>query len=264
MSAGILPELMANERLARTILQVRPAFVGSWLKRLFRLHRIEASTPVGRLWLDPASNFGSRMLSGESYEPSMTAALRESWQLGGSFLDIGANEGYFCLLASEALGPKGTILAVEPQGRLQEVLHRNFHFNKVRAEVVKVGLASQPGTAELNLFPDTNTGATSFARPVSYKLPTETVEVTTLDALLEGRSHFDVAKVDIEGFEAEMFRGATRVLADRQVKRWVIELHPDILGSRGESVDTVRSLLTEQGYEWTRPEPDLAVATLPG
>lgn len=263
MSAGILPDVMANERLARLILRVRPAFVAAWLKRLLRIHRVEASTPAGRLWLDPASNFGSRMLSGEPYEPSMTAALREAWQLGGSFLDIGANEGYFCLLASEAQGPKGTILAVEPQGRLQDVLHRNFQFNNVKAEVKKVGLGAQPGTAELNLFPDTNTGATSFARPVSYKLPTETVEVTTLDALLEGRPPFDVAKVDIEGFEAEMLRGATRVLARRQVKRWVIELHPDILASRGESVDTVRNLLTEHGYEWTRPEPDLAIAKLP-
>ncbi|MBX3096155.1 MAG: FkbM family methyltransferase [Fimbriimonadaceae bacterium] len=257
---------MASAGLARFILRVRPAALGSALKRLFRIERVEHVTADGTFWVDPASNFGSRMMSGQVYEPAMTEALKRGWKPGGTFIDIGANEGYFSVMAAAALGPKGRIIAVEPQGRLQSVLERNFSLNSLaNASVAKVGLGSAEATADLNLFPDTNTGATSFARPVSYQLPTERVRITTLDTLLEELKidQVDCAKVDVEGFELDLFLGAMQTLADSKVKTFVIELHPRLLHDRGASVNDVRSVLEAAGYHWSEPAEELAIATAP-
>ncbi len=240
-------------RLAGWLRRVRPASLAARLKRWLRLERIEFTGPDGTFWVDPASNFGGRILRGEPYEPEMTSALRRHWRRGGTFLDIGANEGYFSVLAQQAQGEAGRIVAVEPQSRLQEVLRRNLNANGASsAQIAKLAVADQEGSAEIHLFPDMNTGASGLVRATKYAIPTETVRVTTLATLLDeqGLDHVDVAKVDIESFEYELLWAATDVLLSRRVRAFVVEIHPPLLEQRGLMLSDLKDHVEACGYQW--------------
>jgi FkbM family methyltransferase len=59
----------------------------------------------------------------------MGAVLRRYLRPGAVFIDMGANEGYFSVLASGVVGPSGAVIAVEPQSRLQGVIQTNLDAN---------------------------------------------------------------------------------------------------------------------------------------
>ena len=65
------------------------------------------------------------------YEPEMIKTIEEIISIDDSFFDLGANEGYFSVLAAKIVGEKGLVYAVEPQSRLQEIVKRNFKTNKI-------------------------------------------------------------------------------------------------------------------------------------
>jgi FkbM family methyltransferase len=240
-------------RLAGWLRRVRPASLAARLKRWLRLDRIEFTGPQGTFWVDPASNFGARILRGEPYEPEMTAALQRLWRRGGTFLDIGANEGYFSVLAQQAQGETGRIVAVEPQSRLQEVLRRNLDANGASsAQIAKVALGHYEGIVEMHLFPDMNTGASGLSRPTKYAVPTEKVRLTTLDQLMIDHEldYVDVGKVDIESFEYELFATAWLVLQEQRIGALVVEIHPKLLTSRGVDLAYARQVVEDCGYQW--------------
>lgn len=256
---------MASPALCRFILKVRPGWLGAKLKRLFNIQRIEITTDQGSFWIDPASNFGSRLREDPIYEQEMFAALTSRLQPGDTFADIGANEGYYSVVAGRIVGPTGAILAFEPQSRLHPILERNFTLNHLAsARVVRSAVGSAESTAELNLFPDINTGATSFNQNVAYRLPTETVRVARLDDLLResGTDAIGVAKVDVEGFEVDVLRGAEPLLAAHKIRSLVIEVHPPLLAQMGQSVEDIRALGERHGYRFTELNPELVTLDL--
>jgi hypothetical protein len=72
------------------------------------------STSNGTFFINPVSNFGAAILNGE-YEPEMKRILNRYLPDGGTFIDLGANEGYFSVLASRMVGSKGRVVAILPQ-----------------------------------------------------------------------------------------------------------------------------------------------------
>ena len=116
---------------ARAFLQrVRPAPLASALASLFGLNRRRLFRAAnGTFYINPISGLGSAILQG-GYEPQMVNVLNHYLSSGGVFIDVGANEGYFSVLASRLVGPKGTVVAIEPQSRLQSVLQTNLSINE--------------------------------------------------------------------------------------------------------------------------------------
>lgn len=233
------------------ILRIRPAFLAVALKAILRPGRIEVQKTAGRFLVDPASNLGHRLITAPAYEPWLEQRLRDALHEGATFVDVGANEGYFTVLGGTLVGAGGRVIAIEPQERALRALTENVRLNGLaNVETMAVLLGSAEGVGTLHLAPSTNTGASGTRSPVRYPVRRQRVRVTTLDSLLEaaGATRCDLLKLDVEGAEVDVLRGARRALAEGLFKAVVVELHPRLLEARGETSAGLRELLVSHGY----------------
>jgi FkbM family methyltransferase len=251
--------------LYKLLLRVRPAPIASLLKRLLRIKRITLQTKRGRFSIDPASNFGLRLLQDDEHEPELIATIERILQPSSTFVDIGANEGYFSVLASKIVGETGKVIAVEPQQRLKPVLEKNLELNNGHNVLpMYTAISNHTGIASLHISPDTNTGATGLAPWQRYKVPLEEVETITLDELFSraGILEADLVKMDIEGFEYEAILGSPSIFAEQRIKALALELHPSRLERRGLDVRKVTDFLADWEYQEDKSYPRL-VFTVP-
>ena len=124
--------------------------------------------------------------------------------------DIGANIGAFTLPLARAVFPGGSVVAIEPQRILHQMLCANIALNgirNVRALQIGAGRAADTAVAPLIDF----TGAANFGGvALASSGPGESVEVVPLDALGLAACHF--VKIDVEGMEAQVIDGAAETI----------------------------------------------------
>jgi len=241
-----------SRSLAALLLRIRPALLGQWIKRLLRWGRVEVQVADGRFWVDMASNFGIRVTSAEGYEPETKALLVSFLKPGMAFVDLGANEGFFSVIAARAVGPTGRVLAIEPQSRLGPVIRRNLELNDAaNVTLAQVAISAEAGVAEFNLAPDTNSGSSGLSRATRYANPTQSVRTLTLDLCLQEHAltMVDVMKIDIEGYEYEAVLGAKELFRTLKVRRLLIEIHDKLLSARGLRPQDISDFLLSCGYE---------------
>lgn len=232
------------------LIRVRPLELAELLKRVLRIRRRVVEVDGLRLWVDPVSNFGSRVIAEGTYEPPLSECLRQLLQPGDTFCDVGANEGWFSILASKAVGPGGRVIAVEPQARLWPVILENASLNRVSNVTLQpFAIATNEGEGQINLYPSLNTGASAIGSARRRFERSQRVSFLPIATLLEGAGVSSVAvmKIDIEGFELEALRSAGDHLGST-IRRLVVETHDAQLAARGESADQVVSLLRSRGY----------------
>lgn len=238
------------------LMKLRPAPLAVMLKRLLRVRRLEHATPHGTFWVDPASYQGLALLREGRYEPDLLETVLRSLRPGDVFVDVGANEGYFTVVASRQVGANGRVLAIEPQERLQEVIARNCALNDCK-NVTKVAAAvsDREGEASIYLTPDVNNSASSLQRPTRYGLPQQTVASRTLESLLDenGVTRCQLMKIDVEGWEYEAVLGSRNLFASGRVEAVALELHPHLLAARNLRAEEITEFLSQCGY---RPAPD--------
>jgi len=238
--------------LAKWIMRVRPAPLAAFLKKLLFIQRIEHASPEGTFWIDPASYQGLALARSGIYEPEMLATVKSLLPTGGVFVDVGANEGYFSVVAARTVGRAGKVIAIEPQSRLQSVLQRNFALNHCeQVHLVCAAISDRAGEATLHLTPGVNNSASSLLRPTRYPLFRQSVRTTTLSALFDesGVTHCDLLKIDIEGWEYEAVLGSRTLFESGLVRAIALELHPRALTSRGLEITAITDFLTECGYQ---------------
>jgi FkbM family methyltransferase len=202
--------------IGRLLLHVRPAPFAAWLKRILRCHRVELPTPEGTFWIDPGSVPGAELARGRSWEPHTLAAIKRLVGPGDTFVDVGANEGYFSVVASRCAGTAGRVIAVEPQTRLQPVLRRNLDLNQcANSEVVSSAISDSAGSVQFHLTPDMNTGASGLTAFTHYPLPTQSTDCITLSGLFDAFRipQGTVVKMDIESWEYEAILGSRELFA---------------------------------------------------
>lgn len=231
--------------------RVRPVELAEFLKGLIGVSYGEFSID-GRTWyLDPASDFGNRLMSDGCYEREATEAFLDLLRPGDVFLDVGANEGWFSVRAAEKVGATGRAVAIEPQARLWPVIIRNFLLNKLHNYLlVPYAAGSADGFTDILLYPSLNTGASSLVSQARMKARTrQKAGVLRLDQIF--RIHdipkVRLAKIDVEGFELEVLRGAGDLLG-RQIEHIFLELHPPQLEALGQSPAQIEDLLRTRGY----------------
>ena len=176
-----------------------------------------------------ATPYGFRMAANAqmragTFEAEEVALVRGLLADCTTLIDVGANIGlYTCLARSMGRGA----LAVEPSPANVRRLRANLAANGWSdTEVVAKGLSQSPGRAELY---GSDTGASLVPGWASLSPRTwvrRTIELTTLDALLEGRFAGErlLIKADIEGAEYAMLRGASRTLERSPAPMWMVEI----------------------------------------
>jgi FkbM family methyltransferase len=191
------------------------------------------------------------------YEPQVTALVRRILRAGMSFVDVGANWGYFTLLAASLVGPGGRVLGLEPDPRLFKILQENIRRSELdQVTVLPTAAADKAGTLTLAGYDEMeeNFGLSRItANPRDAQL-TFQVSADTLDHLFDehGMTEIDLLKMDIEGAEVFAFAGLIDSLATRRVKRVLLELHPQQLAEHGSHASVIINRLQEAGYKaWT-------------
>lgn len=176
-------------------------------------------------------------------EPGVQEALRRSVQPRSVVYDIGANIGFFSLLAARLAGPGGRVEAFEPVMRSATFAAANAALNGLGRTVVvhPVAVGEAGGIGELLVTRERSWSHLADRGWHSQTVTRAAVAVVALDELVEARSipPPDVIKIDVEGSEAAVLRGLTRTLSARPATV-IVELHE----TNGEVV----ALLDELGY----------------
>ncbi|HCN30598.1 MAG TPA: hypothetical protein DIT64_18055 [Verrucomicrobiales bacterium] len=167
---------------------------------------------------------------------------------GMRFMDVGAHWGVFTLAALHFGGPEARCLDIEASDAAARVLKDNLAFNNACGSVTLVNAAcgDKPGT--LSMLTTGAGGADYFVVPREQRADCVTVEQVTVDQMAERHGFAPThLKVDVEGYELEVLRGAREVLA-RYKPRIFLELHGDLIRARGGEPEAVLRLLQESGH----------------
>ncbi len=172
---------------------------------------------------------------GDVYEPRTTGFVLSALEEGGTFVDIGANHGYFTLLAAARVGTSGRVAAFEPNPVVAAELRAQLALNPsaaaVRVEQAALADAEGQETLYVSVCPG-NDGLSSLVlsdeareRGLLAESSAVAVRTTTYDAWAAqaGFGRADLVKIDVEGAEERVLRGMARTLADAPPRRIVLE-----------------------------------------
>lgn len=176
---------------------------------------------------------------------------------GMTVVDIGANQGLYSLLLSRLAGKNGCVLAFEPDDMLYRALVENVALNG--AETIQphhLALGSQPGTMTLHRSL-LNSGDNRLASKAETAGPREAVQIRLerLDRVLAGR-RVDFIKMDVQGWEMEVFRGMQGLLDDPQNAAMAVyfEFWPQGLRDAGSEPVAPLDFLAANGFSIHRPQ----------
>jgi FkbM family methyltransferase len=186
-----------------------------------------AQTAEGRFHFDIRDQGVGWAIANGSYEPLETAVVKHVLQPGDFAIDAGANLGWYATVMARAVGPTGIVLAFEPEEHNLELLRTNLAVNAMseRARVFGCALYQRDGEIDFELSPENYGDHRVRAIPGAPSVPeheqgTRTyrrVPARTLDGVLTeiGLSQRPVRllKIDTQGAEVAIFRGAARTLA---------------------------------------------------
>ncbi|HKO47020.1 MAG TPA: FkbM family methyltransferase [Polyangiaceae bacterium] len=238
------PELWAN--FGGTLWRRFEAWVNTsvdptWPKRPF----ITTIAPE-RLMLEviPGDVIGMPIARFGVYEFAVSSLVRQYLKAGDVFVDVGANIGYYSVIAASAVGPSGTVYAFEPSARVRARLKRNVELNQLSQIVVRPeAVGAHPGA--VRLIEPLGVGNDGLAHVETGGDEGVEVQAVRLDELPEfsGASPH-LIKVDVEGGEPEVFRGAA-ALFDRSDA-------PSIVFESFE-ISRDAAILREYGYQIVQP-----------
>lgn len=163
------------------------------------------------LWLHLNPRYELHYWNG-AYEPEVQKLLADYLHPGDVFYDIGAHIGFFSLIAARLVGKEGAVFAFEPDpenvARIEEHIQRN-ELNQVQVVPLAVWSASEQRLyfQRASEFSSRNTGAI-VQTPTSTGIDVIEVQTITLDEFVQNHRPPTLVKVDVEGGESEVLKGA--------------------------------------------------------
>jgi len=213
--------------------------------------------PAKGLWIRVNPRTGQCVQQGLG-EAVVQQALQRHLRPGMTFYDLGANIGFFSLIAARLVGPGGHVVCFEADPEIAERLRENLARNNFpHAIVEQKAVWSKAGTVSFervdsSTSPDRGLGHVSGGMGAPNLI---SVEATTLDDYTLTHPAPDFLKCDVEGAEAEVFRGANGLLSSKR-PRLLIEMHSP------ENYKTVTQRLQDLNYD-CRPLDENHVLAVP-
>lgn len=170
-----------------------------------------------RLVLHPnADRLERRLYDARTYEPATLALFDAVLRAGDTVVDVGANIGLMTLHAATCVGERGRVIAIEPHPNYHRRLVANAALNGLEnVAAVRMAAGAESGQSTLYDVPSVNIGRSSLIVPDAPHAAAAMVEVAPLDAILarQRAGPVRVLKIDVEGFELQVLRGARALLA---------------------------------------------------
>jgi FkbM family methyltransferase len=211
----------ARDKLKRTPI-IGPYLHDLYLKAIKNegeILTIRSGILAGGKWVRFMRTHNDQYING-TYEPKLQSAIAEYLQPGMVFYDVGANAGFFSILASELVGQTGRVIAFEPHPKTVKQLNAQIAINNAKnIDIVRSAVCNKIGYAE---FSDDTTSVGASLGESSAR--TITVKTTTLDQEAERRPPPSLIKIDVEGAEIDVICGARRLISNKKPVL-LVELH---------------------------------------
>ena len=208
------------------------------------------------LWLCPDFAYAEPLRP--EWEPRLYARFKEALGPGMTVLDVGGSFGLYSVAAARAVGPSGRVYAFEPARRTASALRLHLEWNGVgdRVELIEAAVADRTGSAvfweQETSFVASLVEATARQEERRYRTPVEGRRVRTLtldDFCRHRRLEPDLVKVDVEGSEASVLRGARELLRRRR-GLLLVEVHHGFPAGHVGSAEAVFAELEAAGWGW--------------
>lgn len=220
--------------LSHRVISQAPARLQSPLQRAAwrllssRLPALRAEYEDGRRFSFRARDvmYAAIFIFGE-YEPAESAMVRRLLRDGDFAVDVGANTGWFSVLMATRVGNRGSVVAIEPTPSIHRQLLANLAANpSLNVRVLPVAVGAGAGVAEIHVFEELPHGHASLSDLGREDDVTFEVNVERLDELLRSGARIPtLIKVDVEGSELDVIRGAEGLLEARTPPMWMLEVN---------------------------------------
>lgn len=208
-------------------------------------------------------------------------AVSRILQPGMTVFDVGANQGQFSLFAARHVTSTGKIHTFEPSSSAWSRLQTNLACNArlaSRIEANRTAVADRAGVAQLYQYAENSAwnslhphgrwsnleqreaGAPAITPAVADLVPTITLDNYCQQAAIP---RIDFLKIDVEGFELSVMRGAAAALQQHSIRHLMYEICTDLLAAVGQTPQDVVGLLQSYGYETKRIGPNGSLEDLP-
>jgi FkbM family methyltransferase len=203
------------------------------------MHEIRLSTaglrdggPPLRMAVVPREMMNKALFLYGMFEISETRLVQALLRPGMTFVDVGANIGYYTLLAARAVGAQGRVHAFEPNAAVRQRLETNVALNQL-GNIQVHGQAVARASGEVRFYASAlpeNDGISSIFPGDGRASEGAVVPAVSLDDF-EGRltsgggRPIDLLKIDVEGAEIEVFEGGRRVLGAGRAPALLFEAH---------------------------------------
>lgn len=212
-----------------------------------------------RMLLDLQDSGISRdLLTSPCREVGLTGWWQENIKPGMVEFDVGANIGYYALQASQLVGENGTVYAIEPEPSNFELLSENVRINNYKNVVLhEIACGENNGKCDMywsgmrnyaTLVPDTWRSYSS-----KFSVPVRTID----DFIVYVGKEPDVIRMDTEGYELSILKGASKLLASDKPLKLALEVHFELLGQKMavEFLDMLKKYRFEVEATFYEPHP---------
>lgn len=248
-------------RLNRRVVRHWPAALGGELAHR-ALHKFSRRPGVrldgeatwgGRFRCDLHDFVASRIYYFGVWEPNLTRLLTRRLAPGDVFVDVGANMGYFSVLASRLVGASGRVVAFEASPAIHRLLAEDLALNGARnVRALNVAVSDRPGTLALYAGPADNRGATSLHAERGGRYEADVRAAPLLELLEpEERAGLRLLKIDVEGAELPILLDLLDHLAEYPERmEVVVEVAPDEMREAGVPLETLVARFAAHGFHW--------------
>lgn len=203
-----------------------------------------------RFYLDPQDQVITRsILRDGSWEKAETATVRRLLHPGDTFVDVGANVGWYTAVASRAVGDRGRVIAFEPAPTSFRYLSRTVKANDCRNVTLEPkALSDRPGTLTLHIG-ETNKGHNSILATAPGMERVSVPAVTLDDYFRSAPGRVDLIKIDTEGAEGLILGGMDETFRKNPGMSILMEYHPKLVRATGCDPAAMVGRLYERGYK---------------
>ncbi len=199
------------------------------------------------LYLNSKDPVVSSALALGIYENYETEIFKNTLKKGMTLVDIGANIGYYTVLAADIIGETGKIISFEPDEQSMDIFKKNIISNKFKnVSYVEKALSDKKGT--ILFYPsDENRGDNRIYDPGDGRKYVE-VETITLDEYLPQDTKVDIIKMDIQGGEYLALVGMEKTILRSESLTIFAEFWPKGIMETGKSPEEFLKKLKGYGF----------------